>query len=343
MTPGSALQEPTCRDSVANVRKQGPVESCPQLRIRGSARRRRADSLAGVERDLRLFAQSQGGAFTAKQALELMPRASLSKLVHTGSVIRESRLVFRWADAPDGIPARIRRAELQVGTTLVACGRSAAGLYGFGVLTDERLHVTTASARSMVAPASVVIHQQILRSAPMQCHGCWATDPGDTAVDVATSCPRIDVWPVLDAALRAGLPSSDLRAAIDRAARRRGIAFVRDQVAYADGRAESPMESRTRFRVHEAGLPPPDLQVLVELPDGRFRLIDLGWREARVGLEFDGQDFHAGDGSLDRDRRRASDLLAAGWLIVHVTGRDVYTEPGRFTDLLRRLLSQRGA
>ena len=103
------------------------------------------------------------------------------------------------------------------------------------------------------------------------------------------------------------------------------------------------MESRTRFRVHEAGLPPPDLQVLVELPDGRFRLIDLGWRAARVGLEFDGQDFHAGDGSLDRDRRRASDLLAAGWLIVHVTGRDVYTEPGRFTDLLRRLLSQRGA
>jgi hypothetical protein len=50
-----------------------------------------------------------------------------------------------------------------------------------------------------------------------------------------------------------------------------------------------------------------------------------------------------GDGSLDRDRRRASDLLAAGWLIVNVTGRDVYTERGRFTDLLRRLLSQRGA
>ena len=64
----------------------------------------------------------------------------------------------------------------------------------------------------------------------------------------------------------------------------------------------------------------------------------MGWRRARVGLEFDGQDFHSGDGSLDRDRQRGAELLAAGWTVVSITGRDVYQQPDRFTDILRGLL-----
>ena len=223
-------------------------------------RRRRADSqsawngISDCSPSLRAALSQRG-----KHSSSCHERLSANSCTRE-AVIRESRLVFRWADAPDGIPARIRRAELQVGTTLVACGRSAAGLYGFGVLTDGRLHVTTASARSMVAPASVVIHQQILRSAPMQCHGCRATDPGDTAVDVATSYPRIDVWPVFDAALRAGLPSSDLRAAIDRAARAaryrfrtRSSRLRRRPGRVADGVADTI--SSARGRTTPAGSP----------------------------------------------------------------------------------------
>lgn len=102
------------------------------------------------------------------------------------------------------------------------------------------------------------------------------------------------------------------------------------------------MESRTRYRVLQAGLPEPEVQIIVPLTPGGWRRIDLGWRRARVGLEFDGQDFHSGDGSLDRDRQRAADLLAAGWTVLSITGRDVYRDPARFTDLVRTLLRDRG-
>lgn len=67
----------------------------------------------------------------------------------------------------------------------------------------------------------------------------------------------------------------------------------------------------------------------------------MGWRAKRVGLEFDGQDFHSGDGSLERDWERGRELVDAGWTVLHVTGRDVYLHPERFTGTLRDLLCDR--
>ncbi len=257
-------------------------------------------------------------------------------------IVRESRTVFRLSDAAQDIPARIARAELISGHRLIATHHSAAELAGFGVLGSDLLHVTTAAARSVRAPSGVVVHQVALRSPVSTIGGVQCADPADTAVDLAAAVDPLDVLAVLDAALRAGLSPARLAAAVGRAQRMRGIREVRHQLTAATPLAESPMESRTRYRLWQAGLPEPELQILVPLRGGGCRRIDMGWRRARLGLEFDGQDFHSGDGSLDRDRHRNAELLAAGWTMVHITGRDVYQDPARFTDLLRELLGERG-
>src|SRR5664279_1275575 len=180
-----------------------------------------------------------------------------------------------------------------------------------------------------------------LRSPVVRMAGFLVVDPADTAIDMAASARSIDVLAVLDAALASGVRPQQLCDAVDRARRLRGIVEVRGQLCRASPKAESPMESRSRYRIYEAGLPEPELQIMVPIPTGGFRAPDMGWRRARIGLEFDGQEFHAGDGSLDRDRQRGSDLISAGWTVVHITARAVYRNPERFTGIVRDLLHQR--
>jgi hypothetical protein len=59
-------------------------------------------------------------------------------------------------------------------------------------------------------------------------------------------------------------------------------------VAFADGRAESVGESRSRIAIARAGLPTPALQVPVPLPAGTA-YADFGWPARRVLGEFDGK------------------------------------------------------
>ena len=132
---------------------------------------------------------------------------------------------------------------------------TAARLHGFGVVPDSDLHLTTSEANSLHPPAGVVIHQRMLRSPAARTNGILATSPADTAIDVAAIVREIDVLAVLDSAVRAGVAPGSLQDALLRAARRRGIVQVRDQLPLVSAAAESAMESRTRFRLHEASLP----------------------------------------------------------------------------------------
>src|SRR5580765_3222466 len=115
---------------------------------------------------------------------------------------------------------------------------------------------------SKAVPEGIVLHQIKPRGRLRVVQDILATDPADTAIDVSCELDEIDVLPVLDAARRfSGLTLIDLTAAVERARGRGGLVNVRRWVPYADGRSESPMESRTRYRIISAGLPPPEPQI----------------------------------------------------------------------------------
>jgi len=83
---------------------------------------------------------------------------------------------------------------------------------------------------------------------------------------------------------------AELALALEGARHRPGNAAARRAVGFADGRAESPGESRTRVLMHRLGLAPPELQIDVH---DRFHTAlgrtDLGYVEDAALIEFDGK------------------------------------------------------
>jgi very-short-patch-repair endonuclease len=125
-----------------------------------------------------------------------------------------------------------------------------------------------------------------------------------------------------------------LHAQLTRQSGSRGIVRARQILKWADGAAESPMESRTRLRILDSHLPTPQVQWWVFDSAGQpiYRL-DLAWPEYKVGLEYDGVD-HLDRVRQRRDLERRAWLAAAGWRVLWVTDLDIYRQYDR---MLRRL------
>ena len=130
-----------------------------------------------------------------------------------------------------------------------------------------------------------------------------------------------------DAALADGLVSmSDLDAALAGAVRWPGVRTARRVVELASPLAESPLESLSRLLVVDAGLPLPELQVVVHTRGGRYRVDGL-WRDRRVVLEVDGMMKYATPDELRAEKIRQENLERAGYRVVRVTWDDVVNRP----------------
>jgi very-short-patch-repair endonuclease len=89
-------------------------------------------------------------------------------------------------------------------------------------------------------------------------------------------------------------------------------------------KAESQMETRLRMRLVLARLPRPEAQVPIY--DGRRFLgrPDLYYRNARLGLEYDGATHKS---SVAEDDRRQNLLIGAGVRLLRFTAPDIYNSP----------------
>jgi hypothetical protein len=87
-----------------------------------------------------------------------------------------------------------------------------------------------------------------------------------------------------------------------------------------DGGAESPQETRTRLLLVRSGLPRPETQIVVlDRFNYPFARIDMGYREWKVGIEFDGAQHWTDPAQRTADIDRYAELAALGWLIVRVS------------------------
>ena len=157
-----------------------------------------------------------------------------------------------------------------------------------------------------------------------------------TIVDVARE-HGVDAGVVAaDAALRRGLANpTDLKQAIDRCHRWPGSASAQRVVLLGDGRAESVLESVSRVRVSDAGLPLPQLQAKVGDETGRFiARLDFYWPEYGVAGEADGNlKYDAGRNAIVAERRRQQRLEDLGLVFV----RWEWSDLGRFEVVARRI------
>ncbi|MER7166978.1 hypothetical protein ABT336_13050 [Micromonospora sp. NPDC000207] len=154
--------------------------------------------------------------------------------------------------------------------------------------------------------------------------GIRATSPLRTVLDVALREDRYPAVCVLDSALNRGFVTAEQLAAVPALVRgRRGAVAARSYVREADGRAQSPLETRSRLRCVDGGVSPDALQLVVRDQDGHLIAVgDLGWRSARLIAEADGEGPHGTPEALFADRRRQNRLVNAGWRVLRFTWAD---------------------
>jgi hypothetical protein len=213
-------------------------------------------------------------------------------------------------------------------------GPSAAHLWGAPLLRfDPPVSVVAARDGWMNRLPRISVHHTVLGPDDVTVlDGLPVTSPERTAFDLGRRLPRTDAIVLLDAMLH----QEELDAgAVWELARQRprwpGSARLREALSLADGRAESPMESRLRLLLHDAGVPATQPQF--EIRDERGSLVarvDLGWPVARVAVEYEG-DHHRERDQYRRDVARSQSLLRYGWTMLRFTANDVLRRPRETT------------
>ncbi|WP_309244257.1 hypothetical protein [Micromonospora parastrephiae] len=245
------------------------------------------------------------------------------------AVARGSYLVD--ADLYDGLPrrAQIRAAVASFGPAAAAVLATAAELHGIaGVRATELIHLSVpgqVARPARLAHPEVVVHQLVVPPEHLvRVGGISATGPLRTLADLSLRVDRYSAVSVLDSALNRRLVTADDLLFVPRLIRgRRGAVAARGYLAEADGRAQSPLETRARLRCVDGGVPPDVLQLEVRDLDGYLLGIgDLGWRIHRVIAEADGRGPHGVPEAAFADRRRQNRLVNAGWTVLRFTWSD---------------------
>jgi G:T-mismatch repair DNA endonuclease (very short patch repair protein) len=201
--------------------------------------------------------------------------------------------------------------------------------------------VTVPPGRSFGPVAGLAVRRSPLPPEDLRtAHGFRCTTALRTAVDLARHEPVDDAVAAIDVLAHRGLVLADeLVAAVAELPGGRGCRRARSVAALVDGRAESQPESRVRVLLVQAGLSPVP-QHTVRDGEGRFvARVDLAFAELRVAVEYDGL-WHAGGAQFRRDRRRLNALVAAGWVVLHLTAGDLH-EPAATVARVRALLNRR--
>ena len=318
-----------------------------------------AETLA-VHPLLRAAAERRLGVFTAADVRRAAyDHSEVRRLCSSGRWVRLRRGVYIAAeDLPATDDARARHA-VECMAVLLHLGRphtvvshaTAAALRGWPLprdigptvrLTDpDRWRQGQGFAMSRAPlPAGDVVRRGPLR----------VTSAARTLVDCAREWPLEDAVVALDAALLAEhVTPEQLRHATATAAHWAGARRAVRAVELADGRAESPLETRGRLRILGSGLPTPELQVEIRVGGRLVAVVDGWFDDAAVAVEFDGRVKYT-DPWRDRspgrvlweEKRREDALRGLDIGVVRIADADVGTAWPATEQRLRRLTSTPG-
>jgi hypothetical protein len=290
-----------------------------------------------VHTDALAVLEKLGGFATTAQLLTVMTRQQLDVQVKNGGLVRVWHGVYA-AQQPN-LLGRLAALDIVIGRHAVACMGTAAALHGFDTEDTTVIHVLDPGVR--VRPrVGLMVHQR--NGALLQrVQGRLATSPAWTAVEVARQLRRPRALATLDAALRSTrCTRTEIGSAVAEQRGRRGIVAVRDLLPFADGRAESAMESEARLVMIDRGLPHPELQYAICGRSGELWRVDFAWPEVRLAAEYESIDWHAGRNEMLRDKARWSKIQELGWTIIPIVVDDVRREPDRLADRITSHLNR---
>jgi hypothetical protein len=259
-------------------------------------------------------------------------------LVRRGDLIRLARGVYATAEFA-GVLRRLPVGEglLAGGAAVTALSRgavvshqAAAQIHELDLLLPPPAHIAITrppgNPRSSRVPG-VLVHSAALPAGHVGGRlGVPVTTVSRTVVDLARTLSFREGVVVADSALRQNRTSKkDLRAVVAGCPRWPGIQQAKEVVEFADGLAESVLESIARVVFRDCGLPPPQLQVEVSR-DGVTYRVDFMWKQFRTVAEVDGRLKYDDRSRFAYERRRDIWLRNAGYEVVHFTWQEITTQ-----------------
>ena len=300
--------------------------------------------------DLLEAAAGRHGVLSARDATaaDLHP-STLAGLVRGGRLVRVRRGAYvlsgPWhAARPDERLALRTRAVLHArGLPGAATHQSALALHGLPVhgVPTAVVDVTGPVSRTRTE-AGLRVHPLTTAPTVVDVDGCPTVDVATAVAQVLVRSGRTPGVVATDAALRRGIPLSDLVAAVNRSASTtRASLRARRLLTAADPASESVGETLTRLLLRDQGWQVRS-QVRIADADGSVvARVDL-LVEGLVVVEFDGlmkYEGAQGRAALAAEKRREDALRAMGYEVVRVVWSDL-DRPGHVARSVRAALAR---
>lgn len=248
--------------------------------------------------ELRAIADRQGGVVLRQQALSAgYTPAEIRALLRPGGewctarrgAYVESRAIAGASSISERLIVKDWAAHLVTRVPHVMSHDSAARLQGLPLVAEEAAesHITRPTLSGARNEFGIRHHLSRRPVSVDDVNGLPVTGKARTVVDLGRWHGFAQGVVAADAALRAGVPRSDLIAELERESAWPNIGPVREAIGFADDGAENLAESLTRILVGELDLGQIHTQFAVHIADGR-----IVWCDLRVGchvFELDGR------------------------------------------------------
>ncbi|HEU5036113.1 MAG TPA: hypothetical protein VFT70_03855 [Nocardioides sp.] len=267
----------------------------------------------------------------SRRALDSTRYCRLFRNVHISSAVRLER-EHRFAGAllvhPDGA---------------FLSHTSSANARRIAVPDDPHVHISVTDAKDRRWSPGIKPHVAPPHTKVVVVDGFPASDLVRMFIELAAILPLVDVVVAGDDICRKyGIRADRFRAELAKSkdywspAARYAARFVRDGV-------DSPMETRVRMLLVLAGFPEPEVNLEIRDENGDVLVqFDLGYREARVAIGYDGRQHVEIVGAWEHDIERRDRADDAEWREVTVVARGVYVDPQSTLDRVARALRSRG-
>ncbi len=273
---------------------------------------------------------------------------NIRTLIRRGELVRIGRGVYVRAATASAFSAthdgehvlRAAAAVIQAGRGAVVSHRSAAVLHGIDVIGRHGTAVTITARPAGGRKGTAGVH---LYTTPLPAEHVThkleipVTTVARTVIDLARTLTFAEGVMAADSAIRRRLTSkSDLRAVLETCAGRRGVVQAIRVVEFANGNAESALESIARAGFDDCGLPAPALQVWIPGPTGDLiGRVDFYWEKYKTIAEVDGAMKYEDPARAKAQLRRDKKLREAGYQVVHFDWTEITTNPEQVAASIR--------
>jgi len=231
--------------------------------------------------------------------------------------------LYQWAELPEDHLLTLAAWQRVLPPEIVFVGATAAWLHGLDLEPSNPVEVAVPASSGLRSRAGLVVRRsEVPRVDLVSIRRLRATTLPRTLAEICLRRPPVEALVAIDMAVHKRL--TDSRALAQYAEKmkgRRGAARLHS-LALLAAPAESPMETRLRWLLIQAGLPRPEVQTnLRDTGSKSVPRADLYYRAARLVVEYDGGNHRE---RLVEDDRRQNLLVRAGYRLLRFTATDVY-------------------